>query len=160
MMITHSLVELGNAAAVRIPAAVATVIYAVAVGVIVLATGAALRRLRTNGGDGSQRTGIFLFCMAYAIILPRFPDYSYILLLVPTYVLLRETDISGVVPLFVLASLPVTGCRLPGGGAWLMAFRYYPLLLAFAVWGLYLRLAFGRRGLACCASPASRRSVG
>lgn len=32
-----------------------------------------------------QRMGLFLFCLAYALILPRFKDYAYILLIAPVY---------------------------------------------------------------------------
>lgn len=89
---------------------------------------------------------IFLACVVYALVLPRFKDYYYVLLLVPTYFIVkRARHIKAYIPLIVLAILPSilsSETPLPGFGrlASLLGifWEYYPLIIAYFVWGLYV----------------------
>lgn len=85
---------------------------------------------------------VFLFCVVYALIMPRFKDYSYILLIVPSYYLMKSVR-SLYVPLFILlVLLPVPSAILPGYKviAKFLGY-YYPIVAAYVVWYFYLRKA-------------------
>jgi len=83
---------------------------------------------------------IFVFCIVYAIILPRFKDYSYILLVVPAYYLIRKVSLKSVYPLlFIIITLSSVHVTLPladaiSGILW----NYFPLIVAYCIWGLYM----------------------
>jgi len=107
-------------------AAAATVM---AVSGILLLSGRALRR---SGPDPGAR--VMLIAVAYALIAPRFKDYSYVLLLPVGLHLLRRAQAT--VPLAAAIALPVPhGARaLAATGRYLQT--YYPLacaLLAFTM---------------------------
>lgn len=120
-------------------------------------TWAAVARLRKMPGRVAEKEMIFLFCLAYSLIMPRFKDYSYILLLVPAYFALK-THAAGVgrVVLFGLAVLSTAGnTSLPG---FEVVFRYlwnyFPLLTAAVFWALTLRSALRPTAAPALSSPA------
>ena len=84
---------------------------------------------------------VFLACFTYALLLPRFKDYSFILLIAPAYsVILSAPPGATRFALSVLAALSARHVMLPGlthvvGLVW----DYYPLGLAYAFWGLHGR---------------------
>jgi hypothetical protein len=83
---------------------------------------------------------IFFGCIVYALILPRFKDYSYILLLVPSYYIMMKTSYSKINRiLFSVICLPLLAGSLPLMDILSHYFwGYYPLAIAFIIWGLYL----------------------
>lgn len=85
---------------------------------------------------------VFLGCLLYSFLCVRFKDYSYILLIVPTYFIISrvKTRRELVLPLLVfLACLSGAHITLPGLLPLACIFwSYYPLLTALFVWGLYL----------------------
>jgi len=101
---------------------------------------------------------IFLACVVYALILPRFKDYYYVLLLVPTYFIVkRARHIKAYIPLIVLVILPSilsTEIPLPGFKRFIsllnILWEYHPLIVAYFVWGLYIFeiLIAAREGIA------------
>ena len=101
---------------------------------------------------------IFLACVVYALILPRFKDYYYVLLLVPTYFIVkRARHIKAYIPLIVLVILPSilsTETPLPGFKRFIsllnILWEYHPLIVAYFVWGLYIFeiLIAAREGIA------------
>ncbi len=111
---------------------------------ILFMTWKALKRLKTEPGRNSEKAVIYLFCFTYALIIPRFKDYSFILLLVPAYFALRKYAAGlGRIFLFALAGLSVAeNTSLPG---FEVVFRhlwnFFPLLTAAVFWTLYLRQA-------------------
>lgn len=82
---------------------------------------------------------IFLIVLAYALIHPRFKDYSFILLIPPTYFLMQSIR-KYYWPLFLVVTLlPMPMIQLPGFISFLEKWaEYAPILAAFAVWCLYL----------------------
>lgn len=89
---------------------------------------------------------IFLACVVYALILPRFKDYYYVLLLLPTYFIVkRARNIKAYIPLIVLLLLPsILSGETPLPGLKRFSFllnifwEYHPLVVAYFVWGLYI----------------------
>jgi hypothetical protein len=122
-------------------------LYLAIVAAIVAVTWRAYRALGSAAND-DERIKIFLACLAYALILPRFKDYSYILLIPPFYFILKKIDYMKLSLFIIIALLytinPAYGI-LPFPGfdlAFTLFSKYHPLLLAYGVWGLYLYYIF------------------
>jgi hypothetical protein len=105
----------------------------------------AFRALKISELGSKKLVALFLACLVYALVLPRFKDYSYILLLPPAYFIIKKTENVGAFP-FVFILTIISSARfevLPGLNAIFRAFwSYYPLFLAYMVWGLYLYYIF------------------
>ena len=100
----------------------------------------ALRRLDVH--DPEDRIVIInVMCLVYALILPRFKDYSYILLLLPTYYMIVHMRFTPVFPfvygLCVLSCLYMT---LRDSGPWCGPYgTSIHSLWRTVVWYLYVR---------------------
>ncbi|MCX6357193.1 MAG: hypothetical protein NT045_04855, partial [Candidatus Aureabacteria bacterium] len=83
---------------------------------------------------------------AYAIALPHIEDYSYTLLLLPAFVLLKRYPREAFIPLCAgLLIFSSAGTMLPVLGPLLrLCGRYSPLVLCYLVWWGYLRAAAAR----------------
>ena len=98
--------------------------------------------LRLDMGDLQHRKiAVCLACLVYALALPRFYDYQWILLLVPTYFIMLRLDVVRAYPaIFILAVLageyqtPLPGSVYVFGVVW----NYYPLIVAFIIWAMYV----------------------
>ncbi len=133
------------------------------------AVAASVRRFRSlqacRSIEGREVT-VALACLLYAVVLPRFKGYNYMVLLVPTWWLVarsRSVKSSGLLLLFaVLPSLLSPENPLPGfaslSGVCTVLLKYSSLLLAYGVWFLYLReaSALAREG----ATPPPRNPDG
>lgn len=111
------------------PKVIAYPVYAVYAVVVVLLFVRAVRR----GMD--LRTAVFLGMLTYAVAAPRMKDYSYILVLVPTFELIRDR-LARPGPGRVLVFAVVAFLTLPGLE---VLWRYRSLVLAFWVWVISLR---------------------
>ena len=100
----------------------------------------AVVRLRSVSSHGDFRAMLFFGCVTIALISPRFKDYSYLLLIVPAYFAIRHSAVLRSWPLaLALLCLPQHH-KLP---FFYSAFEsliwpYFPLLLAYGVWLLYV----------------------
>lgn len=119
--------------------AVAYVLYAI---IAVFVVGLSVQHVRSSGA--AQRTdwpiiAIYLACLVFALIMPRFKTYSFILVVPPAlYILTRAGNFKTLWPLFALLVL-TTSIPFPISPFIQVFWRYYPLLLVFLVWGLLLR---------------------
>ncbi|MCX6339427.1 MAG: glycosyltransferase 87 family protein [Candidatus Aureabacteria bacterium] len=112
---------------------------AIAVAVLVVTWRAcvALRSLRLVSGE---KILIFLACAVYAVILPHFEDYSYIIVLVPAYVIVRRSGRGDRAALLLFMILSAAGTTLPLVRPLMrIILAYSPLMLTYLVWGLYVR---------------------
>jgi hypothetical protein len=93
------------------------------------------RVLRVPALDG--RSAILFSCLAYAVLMPRLPDYAYLIVLLPAYVAFCRTTISASALLIVLACIQVANQHIPGGKTfYTIVMQYQPLLLALLAWWL------------------------
>ncbi len=115
--------------------------YALAVAGIVLATSRKVRGLEKTDSADREKIAAFLFCFMYALIVPRMKDYSYVVLLIPTYYMIARSGFARISPFYTfLAVVPCVYVPLPGMDiAAFFLWSYYPLVIAFFFWGLYLR---------------------
>ena len=135
---------IGQISGTAIPGVVQTaVIGIIAAGVIYLTYQAYLRLNRIETTDRKMIT-VFLVCLLYALIHPRFKDYAFLLLIVPSYYAIKNIRYTKVAPfLFILFILSSDRMELPVASS-IMSFiwAYYPLLVAYAVWGILINEIF------------------
>ena len=115
-------------------------LYFVVIGIVLFVTWRAFIVLQSVKVRDKERIELFLACLVYALILPRFKDYSYIFLLVPTYFIIKKDHYIKAYPfLFIITILSVHNITLPGFDIiFNFLWRYYPLIVAYGVWSLYL----------------------
>ena len=98
------------------------------------------RQLQPRPALERKVLSVMLICLTYALVHPRFKDYMYLLLLLPAYYLIKNIRTVRAAPLlFILFVLSGQRMLLPLASE-LMGFiwYYYPLMVAFCTWGLYL----------------------
>jgi len=121
------------------PALISTVIFGVAA-VVVFLSGRAYLLLKRIQVDDPEKMILFLVCLVYALIHPRFKDYAYMLLIVPSYYIMKNIRFTRAFPfIFVFSILASPHLMLPGIDIFTsIAWQYFPLLIAYTIWGLYL----------------------
>jgi len=113
--------------------------FAVAVTVLAV-TWRACVALRSWRLISKEKILIFLACTVYAVVLPHFEDYSYIIVLVPAYVILRRSRPGDLCALLLFMTLSAAGATLPLVRPLMrIILAYSPLILTYLVWGLYVR---------------------
>lgn len=125
-----------------VPAAVPVVIYGAISAVVIAVTARAMGRAEK---ENRERLALFILCAGFALVVPRIKDYSFILLLVPSYFALKNANIKAYPVLLILFMLSGRYITLPLYREFLgkIVWGYYPLLLGYASW-LILVLAAGR----------------
>jgi hypothetical protein len=127
----------------RFPPAFATGLYAVVAGGIVAATVVVLAAARGDDSRRAREASLYFALLAYAIALPRFKNYHYVLLIVPTYfIAVHAARVRRAVPLLLIACLPVYNWITSAANITLIA-NYSQWLIALGAWALY---AFEIRG--------------
>ncbi len=108
---------------------------------IMTATGAALRRIWSSVQDeaAAKRMTILLSCAAYALLAPRFKDYSYFIL-IPSALAALESDIpnglrAAIIALAALDSTKSLAVTL-GLGPWAILAGYFKMYASVLVWGV------------------------
>jgi len=140
---------LREATGITLPPIMLPVVFGIVVSIILKISWDAYRRLRSLPEAQRNRLLIFLVCLVYALILPRFKDYSYTLLLVPAfYCLIELASQKGPVFFFILMLLTIPGHANPPGFEAVSRFLwdFYPLFLAYLIWGLVLNEIFQKSG--------------
>lgn len=124
------------------PPLLSRVVYAalaLAVLGVSLKAGLALRRRFAENREEFLLHLVVLACLAYAVIIPRFPAYSQIILILPAFFMMkRYLPGSEGVWFFVLAVLQVPAAAgLPGMDVPLeIAWKSQPILIVVALWGV------------------------
>ena len=129
------------------PALITAVVIGLAAMVVFLSGRACLLLKRSfTDHEDSQKTILFLVCLVYALIHPRFKDYAYMLLLVPSYYIMKNIRFAKAFPfIFIFAILASPHLMLPGIDILSsVLWRYFPLVIAYTIWGLYLHEIFSR----------------
>jgi hypothetical protein len=137
---------LSENAGLATPQAFQFAILAAFVSAVILLTYKAHTRLKSAKVENSRMLEVFLVCLVYALIHPRFKDYAYILLIMPAYYIIMNNRFTKTNPfVFFLAILVYPPFIIPGTEIIFMFFwKYYPLFVAYAIWGMYLHEIFSR----------------
>lgn len=132
---------------------VSTAIYVAIVAAIALPTIAIVRSTAREGG-GRLDAMVYAAFLATALVLPRFKNYSYMLLIVPTYfIATRSTQLRRAIPLLILACLPIYSWITTPEHLALLS-DYSKWLIALGAWALSLYELHGTAALA----PAVERT--
>jgi len=126
---------------ITLPRAILLMVFLAIVAGVIFLSWQAYTRLKEMSGQEKEKILIFLTCLAYALIIPRFKDYSYTLLIVPAYFALKRfAREKGSMLFFVLMILTIPENANPPGFQVIskFAWNFYPLALAYAIWILYL----------------------
>ena len=128
----------GRALHLSAPAIASAAIYAAIVIGIAVPTVMTLAPIaRRDAGDRLELV-VYVAFLAIALVLPRFKNYSYMLLIVPTYyIATRSTHLRRAVPLVVIACLPIYSWIARPEHLALVA-DYSMWLVAFGAWLLFL----------------------
>jgi len=131
--------KLGIAISPWVPKIIALFLNLFVIGVFVYV----FRKIMSSNIKNKKKIILFLFCLLYALIHPRFKDYSHILLIVPAYfILTKPLPIKAIGLLFAFFFIPFT-TFLPGEKVfWNIFFEYYSLVLVYATCGLYYYAIF------------------
>jgi hypothetical protein len=108
-------------------------------GIIYLTYRAAIQ-LKRSRVPSREILEVYLICLLYALIHPRMKDYMYLLLIVPSYYIIKNTRYTRLAPfLFILFILSNQSLTLPiFSSVMSLVWSYYPLMIAYCVWGIYL----------------------
>lgn len=105
---------------------------------VVFITLKAWGRLRRVDTEDSRKMLLFFVCLTYAVIHPRMKDYSYILLIVPTYFIMKRPRYAKIYPLLFVVAI-ISSMQLPLiDGIYFVTDQYYSLVIAYGAMGLYL----------------------
>ena len=135
---------LSKNAGLAIPQALPLALLAVFVTAVIFLTHKARTRLKSAPVENSRMLEVFLVCLVYALIHPRLKDYAYMLLIVPAYYIIMNSRFTKPNPfVFLLAILVYPPFIVPGTEIIFMFFwKYYPLVVAYVIWGMYLHEIF------------------
>lgn len=119
-------------------------IFISVISVICIITFRSLKTLNDEKNILNTDKGIILvslFCILFSLIMPRFKDYDYILLILPSYFIISRSGFADpkflLVFIFIISSVKVT---LPGINVFYgILWDYYPLFLAIIIWILYMQ---------------------
>jgi hypothetical protein len=115
-----------------------TWLYALLAATILVPTLIVVRRVANTGAVNRVEVSVYLVLLAYALVLPRFKNYSYMLLIVPTYyIAIRSTRLRQAIPLLLIACLPIYSWITREDNITLLA-NYASWLIALGAWALYL----------------------
>jgi len=99
-----------------------------------------LSYLRMSALKDKEKYMICLAAVAYALVNPRFKDYSYIILIVPAYFIIKKAScVKADALFFILAIIPSFPVVFNLAGS------FYPLLVAIGLWCLYLYHIYNSR---------------
>jgi hypothetical protein len=95
-------------------------------------------RVGRTAASNRMEVTLYLMLLAYALVMPRFRNYHYMLLIVPTYyIATRSTRLRPAIPLLLLACLPIYSWITRADNITLLA-NYSQWLIALGAWSLYL----------------------
>jgi hypothetical protein len=131
---------LGDISGIVLPAGLQLVIVGLIICGVGYMTYRATRRLKSSQMPNREIIEVYLICLLYALIHPRMKDYMYLLLIVPSYYVIKNTRFTGLAPfLFILFILSSEHLALPIFSSMMsLLWTYYPLLIAYCVWGIFL----------------------
>jgi len=123
----------------NVPQALQSAIYISIAAAVVFFSYQACRQLKRSAPDNRAMLEVFVVCLVYALIHPRFKDYGYILLLVPSFYVIKNIHHSKIVPFLFILFVMSNRMMLPiVSSIYDIVWAFFPLMVAYGVWGIYL----------------------
>jgi hypothetical protein len=131
-------------AGIVVPQAIQFFLFLLFVAAVIFFSYKAYRRVQHLNLEDKEIISLFLVCLVYALIHPRFKDYAHMLLLPPAYYMIRNTRFTPAVPFIFFLSILVYPPFIVPGTEIIFSFfwKYYPLMIVYAIWGMYLHEIF------------------
>ena len=127
-----------NAYGVTVSPVIEIAVYAALAAAVAVPTIVVTKRVAATSAANRVEVIAYVVFLAYALAMPRFKNYSYMLLIVPTfYIATRSTRLPRALPLLIIACLPVYSWVTRPENITLLA-NYSQWLIALGAWGLYL----------------------
>jgi hypothetical protein len=121
------------------PEALESATFVMIAAAVVIFSYKACMRLKRQKMDNRAILEVFMVCLVYALIHPRFKDYGYILLLVPSYYIIKNIRYPKIAPFLFILFIISNRMMLPIVSAiYDIIWLYYPLMVAYCVWGIFL----------------------
>ncbi len=99
----------------------------------------ACMRLKQGQLDNRAMLEVFVVCLVYALIHPRFKDYGYVLLIVPCFYAIKNIHYTKIAPFLFLLFIMSNRMMLPiVSSIYDIIWAFFPLMVAYGVWGIYL----------------------
>lgn len=143
--------QLAHATGIAVPPRARLLVFLALAATVTIVTWRAYRVAKASGTDDLARISLFLACLLYILFLPRLKGYSYVVLIAPAYSVLRTIQSVKVSHIVLCLLVLPAGSRLPGLN-WLAEYGafwwrdYWPLFMAYCVWGVCVRELFRLRG--------------
>jgi len=139
-LILSILNDFGNFIGFPLSPKIAMDIYLAVVTIILIISRRALIALKCMEDIEKEKLALLFICVVYALIVPRFKDYSFILLLAPSFFIIFKAEFMKMQHLIFIIIIFSPYLTLPLVGAAVRELMlYYPLFIAYFVWYLYLR---------------------
>jgi len=123
---------------VTLTSVVQAAIYLTITAAVLVPTTVFVRRIARTEAANRMEVSLYLMLLAYALVMPRFRNYHYMLLIVPTYyIATRSTALRPAIPLLLIACLPIYSWITRADNITLIA-NYSQWLIALGAWALYL----------------------
>ena len=120
-------------------------IFIIVAAAVVFFSYKACLRIKHTGADKRAMLEVFVVCLVYALIHPRFKDYGYILLLVPSYYIIIHMRHTKLAPLLFIMFIMSNRMMLPiAASIYDIVWNFYPLMVAYCVWGIFLNEIFSQ----------------
>ena len=122
-----------------LPHAFQSAIFILIAAAVVFFSYKACMRLKHKHMENRAMLEVFVVCLVYALIHPRFKDYGYILLLVPSYYIIKNIHYTEIAPFLFILFIMSNRMLLPMvSSVYDIIWAYFPLMVAYGVWGIYL----------------------
>lgn len=129
-----------KSAGIMVPEALQFSIFLLIAAAVVFWSYKALMRLQRVDPEDKEIILLFLVCLVYALINPRFKDYAHMLLLPPAFYIIKKTRFIPAAPFIFFLSILVYPPFIVPGTEIIFSFfwKYYPLMIVYTIWGMYL----------------------
>lgn len=141
-------------AGVYLPGGLAVLLFCLSSTCILLLAGWGIRTLFRRNRPNRKLLIVLFSCVVYALLMPRFKDYSYLLLVVPAWYLLFRSDLMRAPRLTAIAVMIPFHPAVAGFGLLTTFWKFYPLILSIILFVFYLQYIHrGRFPLPDSSSP-------
>jgi len=121
------------------PPAIQSALFIIIAAAVVFFSYKACLRLKRKQIDNRAMLEVFVVCLVYALIHPRFKDYGYILLIVPSFYAIKNIHYTKITPFLFLLFIMSNRMMLPiVSSIYDIVWAFFPLMAAYCVWGIYL----------------------
>ena len=125
------------------PSAFQSAIFIIIAAVIVFYSYKAIMRLKLAQVPNRAMLEVFVVCLVYALIHPRFKDYGYILLIVPSFYVIKNVHHTKITSfLFLLFIMSNWMMLFIVSSIYDIVWVFFPLMVVYCVWGIYLHEIF------------------